>query len=107
MGTWSCPELCCRCACLQPCFPNGPWTYSVVSLHPGWTPQTYVAAYLQPGCQLHLLLLLTGPRGWTLALVHHLCWRLLTVPATAPGSACYAQPLWHGALVVRAWPVLG
>lgn len=40
MGTRSCPELCCRCACLQPCIPNGPWTSSAVSLHPGWTPQS-------------------------------------------------------------------
>lgn len=105
MGIWSCPELCCRCACLQPCLPNGPWIYSAVSSHPGWTPQSYATACLQP-C-LQLLLLLIGAPGQTLALLHHLCWELLTVPATAPGSACCGQPLWDGAWMVRAQPVLG
>lgn len=86
------PELCWRCACLQTCLLDGPSTYIVLSLSPGWTLVKYIAASSSsPVSGPISFLLLFGVPVRTLGLVHHLsCLGLLMDPVTST----WFCPLW-------------
>ena len=104
----SLPELCCRCSRLWSYLPDGPQTYPVDSLPPGWdgTLGSYGSVSLTDfGLTLllslefcfwtGLLLLLAGLPGWTLDLVHCLpCQGLPMHPVTSSWSYLQKKTLW-------------